>query len=229
MKNKYKVSALIVLSLLVLSGSVFTVVKADQGFWDKVVQKVSEIVAGKVDAPIVSEQTLGAVSGPDLPNPNCVGNLCTFTIEQTFIDASTTIVSIPDPFLMVTTSVNNVLISGKLTGASSTVDLVRLDITGVATTSFSANCGASTGPTVSASTNALLSSGIVPTSTAGFLENNLTGALGGVANGGTVPKIAVGPSLPYFTCTLTESVAGGVTNPQNTLTGRAIVRFYRFR
>ena len=181
-----------------------------------------------------SEPVMGAMSSPYSVNPMvCTNNDCVYTAFATFIDASTTIVSIPDPFRMTTSSAGGGVViftdDGGLgyTGATSTVTLVRLNITGAATTTFTVTCGAGTSP--NSTSTLLLTSGSIATSTTGILENNLTAALGGLVDGGTVAKIAVNPALPYFNCLVTANVPAAFTQSSNTFDGNVTVRFNRTR
>jgi hypothetical protein len=179
---------------------------------------------------------IGALTGPDISSPYiAVNDDVEYHLKQTFIDASTTIVSIRSPFLRATSSAADVVIQQDSTAfgwtsATSTVDLARLTISGVATTSMTISCGASAGPATAPSL-VLLSSGSLATSTGagGIIENNLTAALGGSVNGGTVAKIALTSAYPYFVCTVTPEVAAGVTNTANTFDGNIMVRISKTR
>jgi len=154
-------------------------------------------------------------------------------VKGTFIDASTTIVSITNPFLMSTTSASDVVIKGAWpnawTGASSTVDILRLNVTGVATSSFTVSCGAAA-TAYSTASIALVSSGTVGTSTKAYIENNVTAAQGASTDGGTVAKIAIGPLYPYLVCKVTVTGAGlgtsegSFTEVTNTFDGTFVAR-----
>lgn len=237
MKNKTKLRAY--LSIAVLAGllAVGISVRAYSNYSDspKVVVEGNYIEAqSPVDA--ISEPILGAVSGPDLPNPNCQSGNCTYTAVGNFIDASTTIFSMPSPFEKVTSTGagSEVILRYQgglgITAATTTVDLTRVEVTVGATTSYQLACGAATGPsilpTVSIVTTTLL---YIPTSSVGVVENNLTVAQGGMFAVGTVQKIALSSAYPYFTCYITPSVAAGITNADNTFAGKVTVRFNHTR
>ncbi len=206
-----------------------------------------EAASSQQNQPVVQvardEGALGATNISDVVSPYiCVNNVCTYSIVQTFIDASTTIVSIPDPFLMATSTGDTTSVVLKTddggqayTGATTTVDTVRLNITGAATTSYAVACGASAGPvpaqpfasqgTVIVTTTAYA----VPTSTIGVIENNVSASQGAFVTGGTVAKVMLGPGLPYLTCLVNPTAAAGFTNAQNTFDGKATVNFRRTR
>lgn len=229
--KKLKLNLYGVIALTLALGVVGTVVgvKAYQGAGPKVVVEGDYIESAEVAA----EPVLGAVSGPTLPNPYIINEAETYVAYSDFVDATTTIVSIPDPFLAVTSSAADVILQLVTsdfgwTGARAIVDSVVLETTGVATTSYTVVCGAASG-IATAPTTELLSSARVPTSSKAFIANNLTAALGGTVDGGTVAKITVSSTLPYFNCVLTPSVAAGITNPNNTFTGKATVVFKKIR
>lgn len=231
--NKLKVQLWVTRALLVVTGvvSVSYVALAYSNFSSsgpKVVVEGNYIEAG-TPAQTEAAPTFGAVASPNQGNLSCFNGDCEYHITQTFIDASTTIVSIPDPFLAGTTTASDVIINSDagLTGATSTVSLSRLYVTGAATTSMTIACGSAASQTVAAPSVSLVSSALLPTSTVGIVENNVTKALGGTVDGGTVAKIMVGPLTPYFNCVVTPTVSGGVTNPNNTFDGKIIVRFAR--
>lgn len=238
MNTVHKLTAVVLgLGLLVAVGAVH----ASASFsWANAEKWAGKYLADKVDAPVQVENhdlTLGAVTGPDLPNPNNVGDLSEQVISQTFKDATTTIISIKSPFLKATTTPNDVVIftddaGKKYTSDTTTINFARLNITGSATTSFAVGCAAYSGPT----NNAQFTTGIVtttafavPTSTLGMIENNLSAANGGLVDGGTVAKITLTPANPYLLCTVNESVAGGITNPSNTFDGKGVFRFSHTR
>ena len=242
--NLYGVMALtLVLGVAVMNGKV----QAFGGsLWEGIAEKTAQLLAEKVGEPPTSspeEEVLGAVTGPALPNPNCTNDLCTWVVKAPFIGASSTFISVQDPFTMVTSSGTggNVLYtSGGVgwTGASTTVDLVRVYQTGIATSSYGAACGPSTGPTaagiVVAKTLATSTPGVIafPTSSLGVWENGMTAAQGNRAAGGSVAKVMMGPSDPYFVCLADTNLdgAGGIAgNADSAFDGYAILRFSRLR
>lgn len=224
----------------VLAGSTFSWLRVE----DKVaILKAKEVPLVSVPDEQAAEPSLGAVVDPNnLPSLLCSSDNCSQTMVQTFIDASTTFVSIPSPFLKATSTGAGAEIviftddaGRKYTSATTTVDLVRLNITGAATTSFSFACGASAGPTpivpfalqgrVIVTTTAF----IVPTSSIGIVENNVTLAQGGLVGGGTVAKIMLGSDAPYLTCIVEATNSLGFTNAANTFDGKVVARFHKLR
>lgn len=182
----------------------------------------------------VLDDLIGAVSGPELPNPYITNGEVVYTFTQTFADGTLIISTLPSPFITPTTTATDIVLQTvggiPYTSASSTVDLARLQITGVATTSVSFECGAATSSIAAPnSAQRLIVSGLLTTSTVGYIENNLTAAQGAAADGGTVAKIAIGPAAPYFNCKATETVAGGLTGGANTFDGKLTVRIKRTR
>lgn len=160
------------------------------------------------------ERPVGSLTSPDIQSQYISINGDTqYHIVQTFIDASTTIVSFQNPFG---------------TSATATVDMARLEITSPATSTFTVSCGASATPTANPS-YAIISSGAVNTSTIGMVVNNLTAALGGVADGGTVHIVELTPTYPYFVCNVTANVSAAFTQQTNTFDGKATVRIWRTR
>lgn len=243
MKN-FNLKWLVGVGVAVLVGGVLLTSQAfaNQGFWQMVAEKVAATLAGKVETPVQYEeatqstdQVLGAITSTDIPsNYLCVNNVCTFSMVQTFTDVSTTIVSIPDPFLVVTsTDPSDVILQTdgtvKYTGASTTIATVRLDITGAATTTFQVFCGPAASVAAAPSIN-LLSSTVIATSSLGVVENNLTAANGGLVDGGTVAKVMLGHKIPYFNCLVTSvSTTPSFTAAGNAFDGKATVIFQRTR
>ena len=238
-KNKLVLGGVIALALL-LGG--LSVAKAGSAWdWNDFTLKslVADRLADKVPAPeAVSVPRLGAVSGPDLPNPHCENDECTWVVKQTWIHGTTTIFSIQDPFEQATTTGGVAFRSAGwvgITGASTTVDLVRIYQTGNATTSFGLACGPSTGAVgkgqIEVAKYIVTTTGFVATNTLGIIENNVTAAQGARINGGTVQKVMMGPQDPYFVCLADENPDGalGIQNADSTSTGYIVVRFKRTR
>ena len=189
----------------------------------------------------VEDQSLGAVVSADsMPAMVCTADECVYTATGSFADATTTILAFSDPFVKATSTSADVVLKGTTengygyTGATSTVDMVRLDITGVATSTFSVDCGAadkdgSTGAStpdvelLSTATNS------IATSSKGILENNLTATLGGIVDAGTIVKVTLNPNYPYFTCIVTSLYAGAFTEATNTFDGKWSVRVSKTR
>ena len=154
-------------------------------------------------------------------------------ISEMPLPASTTIVSFPDPFTVATTTVGGGVVLGMYngasgyTGATSTIDMATLNITTGATSTFTVICGAATGPTTAA-TNAILSSGSVATSSIGIITNNFDGDTLGVT-GGSVAKIQLNPTYPWFNCIVTTAYSGAFTEATNTFDGTFSVQVNRPR
>lgn len=110
---------------------------------------------------------------------------------------------------------------------TTTVDFAGITVTGAATTTLVYSCGASAG--ASTAPSVVLLTGTMNTSTTGYFENNLTAALGGSVDGGTVAKITLTPTYPYFVCKVTPHVAEGVTGSTNTYEAQITVRMSRTR
>jgi hypothetical protein len=185
------------------------------------------------------DQNLGAVTGPHLPNPSCQNNLCTWTIVQDYVDATTTVVSFPMPFQKTTSTGAGAEVvlrydapgtDGQIawTGATSSVLLARLETTGAARTTWSTTCGASAASTTAPSI-VLLKSGEMPTSSLGFIENNVTLLNGAAVDGGTTSTIMMGSQFPWFVCKLVAfDPALGISNSTNTFTGRGVFQFSKY-
>lgn len=192
-------------------------VNAYQSFNDspKVVVEGNYIESTAPAAP-VADQTVGAVTGPDLESLYfSVNGDNTYHITQTFRDATLTPISFLNPF-------------GST--ATATVELAKFMVTGAATTSYTMACGASaTGS--GAPSYSILSSDLIATSSVNYtVENGIASAAAdGGFGGGSTQKIMLTPAKPYFVCTATESIAGGITNPANTFDGKATVRISKTR
>jgi hypothetical protein len=190
-----------------------------------------------------AEENLGSVVSADtLPSMVCTADNCTYTATGDFINASTTIVSVADPFLMATTTAGDVVLlqddfGDGYTGATSTVDLVRLMTTGVSTTTYSVHCASA--PTAYATSsnwiNIITSTTIATSTGLGVIENNIATTAGAEVTGGSVAKIMIGPSNPYIICKvynpyyLVAADMGGFTGDSNTFAGKFAVRFSRIR
>ena len=243
------------LSALVLIIALFFVVSAQAGAQkatlinssgNKVVVGVGSTAAGfyfghgyvlmTTNNVYAKPQELGALTSPDISSRYlCINGDCTFYVTGSFQDATTTIVSFPDPFTKATSTAGDVVLGmyndgAGYTGATSTVDLVRLDITGAATSTYSVSCGASAGWST-ADTVSLLDTATngVATSSTGILENNLTAALGGLADAGTVHKITLNPQYPWFTCRITSTYTGAFTEATNAFVGKWAVHVSKTR
>lgn len=135
------------------------------------------------------DQVLGAVSSPDIVNPwICVNNDCEYHITANINPASSTFISFLNPFGAT---------------ANATVKMVRMIVTSAASTTASDmyfDCGADDDGYGLPSVGILNVDQFSAASSSGRFENNLTAALGGTLDGGTVAKIALTTAKPYFTC-----------------------------
>lgn len=234
--NKKLKALVMVLAVILISVFGIMVVKANTSLLDRIAQYAGQILGKDISQKLIDsraldlEQTFGGPTASTNWEQN--NGEVVYHLSASFIDASTTIVSIVDPFLMATTSMGDVVISGTYpngyTGASSTVEMIRLSVLGVSTSSFAVGCAAA--PTAYATSSAsydILISGPVATSSRATIENNVTAALGASVNGGTVAKIMIGPSFPYLICKVWEPWAGslgGFTGTTNTFDGTFVAR-----
>ena len=179
-----------------------------------VIEDAGGVTINNATAPTDGGESLGATASPEIPyNYLSVNGDTTYHITGAFKDATTTILSFVNPFG---------------TTATSTVDLVRLDTSGAATSTYSMSCGASA-TAYAADSVSLLDSVDTATSSVGILENNLTAALGGQDDAGTVEKIALTPTYPYFLCTATTLYSGAFTEVTNTYAGKFTVQIHKQR
>ncbi len=193
-------------------------------------------------APVL-EPEFGAVSGPALPNPNCTNDFCTAIVQASFADSTSTIFAIASPFLKATSTGAGSEVIVKYEGGvgytsqTTTVDLVHLEITGPATSSFKLACGAytrNTGVTLPltrtiVSTTPALAGDSIPTSTVGMIENDVSVAEGAVYAGGTTRKMMLGSDAPFLVCVVNAVDSSAFTNGDNTFTGKIVARFLNHR
>lgn len=183
---------------------------------------------------------LGAVSSPDIEYQYLsVNGDATYHLTGTFINASTTIVSVPNPFLKATSSAADVVLVQETsafgwTGATSTVELMRLNITGAATSTFEVACAsAPTAYATSTYSYNILTSDVIATSSTGIIENNLATTYNQGVGGGSVAKIMLTPSYPYLLCKVgsadQSADVGGFTGDANTFDGTYTIRISRQR
>lgn len=243
LKNRLKLGVVIALALL-LGG--LGVAKASEGnFLDNVAKWTGKFYADKLPAPEVSQpvedQSLGAVTGPNFPNPNCTNNDCTLVVEGSFKTGTSTFVSIiPPREIQKPTSTgagSEVVVrtddGGQAwTAASTTVTLTRLNITTGATTSFKLACGAYSNSVgalpltrTNVSTTPVLAGDSIATSSVGLIENNLTSAQGAMYDVGTVNKITVDSANPYFVCLAVGVNDKAFTNGDESFAGKYAVQF----
>jgi hypothetical protein len=188
-----------------------------------------------------SEEMLGAssVNSSVQPMEDNNGDVV-YHLNQNLIHSTTTIFSIPDPFLTVTSTAGGgvvVMTNGatpplQWTGATSTVDFARIYITGVATTSYKIYCGAAANPTATP-TIWFMESGEFATSSKGIVESDLIAIGGADITGSSTPhKILLTPTLPYFTCIAVQSNAvlgHAIFQATATLEGKLYIRVSRSR
>lgn len=223
-------------------------VKAYQNNAEQAPDKVFENVENYYEAEVPTletktlnevEDVFGAASRDYSVSPFIdVNGDVIYHLQQTFIDASTTIVSIPDPFLVASsTGVTMPVLRTDGTiewlGATSTVEMARLYITGAATTSYWVECGAAANASATSSVD-LIHSGTVATSTLATIENDLLEVQGGdgSSDATSTSKILLTPNYPYFTCVvhlddITDSKA--FTQTGNTFAGKIWLRVSRSR
>jgi len=240
--SAYKVVIGVMTLVIMLVGGFIVRAYSSSGEAPKVVAEAGSVVnfneASIADLEDSDEGTLGA-STADYAYRTLmdVNGDQTYHVSQTFIDASTTIVSIPNPFLTVssTSNTNPVLKTDgtvQYQGVTTTVDFVGLRITGAATSSYSIVCGSSADATSAGISIHLLGSGTVATSSLAYIENNLIVINGATVTGSSTAKIMLTPALPYFKC-IAVATGGGdgtpITQTSNTFDGNAMVRFNRIR
>jgi len=191
------------------------------------------------ETPVIEEE-LGAIVSPDITSRYLsVNNDVTYHITGNFEDASTTIMVIEDPFRRATSTDSEIPIVGTVgdalvqTGATSTVELVRLNITGTATSTYTITCGASATKGATSTTWNILSSDSIATSTfTGAVENNITSSYGTTIGGGSVSKIMIGAHQPYLICyiaTDSDDQDRAFTDVGNTFDGEYMVRISKTR
>ncbi len=229
-KNRLKLGAFI--ALVALLGG-FSVAKATGGFsWANVERYAAQLVAEKVENPPQEDSMVGAVTGPDLPNPSCWGGSCEKVVVVSAIDASTTIFSVASPFVRPTSTVGDVVLytddgGQKWTAQTTTIDLASVRITTAATSSFSFACGASATPVGSLplSPTIVSTTAQIATSTVGTVENNVTAAQGALIDSGTVAKVMLGSSKPYLVCIVNANFASAFTGAGNAFDAKGTFRF----
>ena len=121
-----------------------------------------------------------------------------------FADATTTFVSVANPFT-----------------STSTVDLFILDQTGVATSTSVFDCGTSTNPNGAATKDYIVDNFSVATSTKVYLVGGQTGV-------STSSVFAVGKN-EYVTCFVAANVAASITQATNTFDGKYLIRWNLLR
>lgn len=223
-----------ILGVVALAG----VAKAGSTFsWANAEQWAGKYLADKVSAPVVvQDEVLGAVTGPELPNPNFTNGLAVYVASGVFADNTTTLASIRSPFLRATSTgdTTSVVIyrddgGQAYTSATSTVDLARLEITSPATTTYAVSCGASASPGALPSITLASTSASLISGQTGVVENNITAAQGALADSGTVSKIMLSPGRPYVVCKALGADNSAFIDTPNTFDGKYTIRFSKTR
>lgn len=218
MKKQYIIASAI--ALLLITGVItLEVVKADSGFWDKVANIAGQIIGNSMVDQIDQDKQFGATGDTNFTNIvvagySDLGGSKTSVSAGSFADATTTIVSIANPFGIT---------------ATSTVELARLNITTGATSTASIACGGATtayaAPTYDLITT---SANSIATGTIGVIENGIAAAVNGNSmgvGGGAIQKITLTPNYPYFTCRVTSVYTGAFTEVTNAFAGNYEVKF----
>lgn len=215
-KGEFKNIAAVAAVILIGVVAVFGGAKAYQSYSGepKVIVEGNYIEAAQV---VPDSEVLGAVSSEtQMGKMICANGDCTYHVVAPFAVGTSTFVSFLNPY-------------GST--ATATVDLVKLDIRTAASTTASDmyfNCGASAGPTGISSVD-LLNVDQFPADAVGLVENNLTAALGGYKDGGTVAKITLNPTYPYFTCFVSSTAVLWNSAATETFAGKATVRINHTR
>lgn len=211
---KMKLSVAITFAIIVGLVAVFGGVKAYQNYGDspKVVVEGNYIEAGQTEQ---TEQSLGAMTGPDSPYLyESVNNDVVFHPVLPLDQTTSSFVSYLNPF-----------------GANSTatVEMVRLEIrtaassTTAATTTYA--CGASATANGSPAYYILSSDIVGIASSSIVMENGISSSYGPAIGGGSVNKIMLTQTYPYLVCG--SSISTGFTN--SSLVGRVTARISKTR
>lgn len=174
----------------------------------------------------------------------CQNDLCTYVASGTFKDATSTIVSFGNPYMGSATATA----ATQPSRATSTIDLVQLIQTGVATSTIRIKCGVSTAAGyLSSSNNLVIDTGDIATSTNfGLIQSGIVNPTGysiltqGIAfNSAASSSVAFGPGQ-YFVCKVTDpngkdpknvnqgaSTYDGVSGVGNTFDGKFRIRIIK--
>ena len=179
------------------------------GFWGSVADKVAVILAGRVDEP--SSDVLGGSTSDDwnvggnltVDGTVTFGNIVTGYTNGTLADATTTVLAI-EP------------------GVTTTINFLRLDITGPATSTYTVTCGTSSSEFGTPSAT-LISSGSIVTSSLVILENGVNYPSGTPTGGGYIAAGSFGKlgieSDEWLMCKVTTAYDGAFTEVTNTFAG----------
>ena len=200
-----------------------------EGDYIEAPQKVQDVITETM------QPTLGAVSEYDAQLQTHDGDQV-YHIAVPFLDATTTLGWIATPFLAPTSSNNEVIVKALddgvygLRGVTTTVEMVRLTITGASTsTAENVFCGSTDDPFYDPVQNIVFTNALV-TSTIGVVENGTASSTyAGALPGGQVQKIYLTPQRPYLVCKVKAVMAGGFTGANNTFAGKITVRMSRQR
>lgn len=216
------------LAVIASAGLVF----AYQGDSPKVVVEGDYIEAPEA---MLEEMALGGSGGTFETKWYKVGNKVTYVESGTMRDATTTLLSIRNPFgssastTQSTTALEEYDRDFNGTLATSTVTSVTLDVPlgGSATTSMQITCGGATNAWTAPTYD--LASWTIPTSTPGVFTNNIASTTGGfnIVGGGTTAKILLTHEYSYFNCHATGTplsagnwnMGAGVSGSNNGLIG----------
>ena len=173
------------------------------------------------ESDVPAEQAVGAVSSPfNMGQPyTCDNEECTWIVKGTCADDTLDIVSFANPW--------------GVSASTTVVDMVRVRIDGVATTTGLITCGAATAAN-GTPTYDLMTTGSIATSTGlgCVMENGLLTADNGNSkcpDGGSINKIALTQMYPYFNCEISGSQTGGFTEATNTFDCEYTVRIKQMR
>lgn len=211
------------------------VVKASYSFnWADVKHEVAQIIAAKVEAPVMgveSEPTFGAVSTLTNAGPEyCVGTYCRYTVSGSFVDASTTIVSVASPYRKATSTSEVVIFTDdtgtKFTSATTSIEdfMFTIPNSTVATTTFGIKCGPATARGTAPTIVMVSTTSNIATSSPGVFKMGAYVAQGNIADvASNTPRGYLSGTYPYFNCTLVSSATvdtGAFTGTGNQFDGR---------
>jgi len=224
---------------ILLAVSVFSVMGiamagADGFSWLSVEADVADQIAASVVEP--ADEVLGAVASPWLPGPVfAVGMDQKFSVSMELADATSTW-AIAVPFRASTSTASDVVVeyivgtdNVGLTVPTTTVELVRINITSSTPSAFNIGCGSSASKfTTTTNGLAILTSDAVGAALGNVtIENGLATGAGAQIGGGSVTKIMLGPSHPYLVCVVDSAADGEWSGVDGVSPGNIAVRFSR--
>ena len=211
-----KKNIIIGLVAVLLLGGLFASAQS-ASFRDIVAQKAGEVLGMKLfnemEGDFSEDVELGGSVFPSKWTQQ--GNLVTVVESGSFVDASTTILSVVNPFGNASTtgadSYQWAFDEGG-TDATSTIVGVLLEVTGVATSSFDLICGPATSRFAIPSYE-MVDANDIPSSTKWIITNNATSSVTmtnyeGILGTGDVSKAFLTPNYEYFNCYATGTVGG---------------------